>query len=135
MKKLAKGILCMVLATVLVTSNYSYADAANDSMTYSELMEEEKVEKGAADNVDVEAEEIFGSEKATTTIDSSTKKSNTETKQNNSKQSVKNETVKEVPKTGMEDTPVYLPILLLVFAVGAAVCAGVKFVGAKRIKN
>ena len=80
MRKLAKGMACMALALSLVAVNGSNVIAANKSMTYSDLMEEEVIEKGATDNVDVEAEEIFGSEKATTTIDSNTKKSDSKSK-------------------------------------------------------
>lgn len=143
MRKLAKGMACMALALSLVAVNGSNVIAANKSMTYSDLMEEEVIEKGATDNVDVEAEEIFGSEKATTTIDSNTKKSDSKSKKEASNKtsdktlnkSTQKETVKEVPKTGMEDTPLYLPVVFLVFAFVAAVCAGVKIVGAKKIRN
>ena len=143
MRKLAKGMACMALALSLVAVNGSNVIAANKSMTYSDLMEEEVIEKGATDNVDVEAEEIFGSEKATTTIDSNTKKSDSKSKKEASNKtsdktlnkSTQKETVKEVPKTGMEDTPLYLPVVFLVFAFVAAVCAGVKIVGAKRIRD
>lgn len=143
MRKLAKGMACMALALSLVAVNGSNVIAANKSMTYSDLMEEEVIEKGATDNVDVEAEEIFGSEKATTTIDSNTKKSDSmskkeasnKTSDKTSNKSTQKETVKEVPKTGMEDTPLYLPVMFLVFAFVAAVCAGVKIVGAKRIRD
>lgn len=143
MRKLAKGMACMALALSLVAVNGSNVIAANKSMTYSDLMEEEVIEKGATDNVDVEAEEIFGSEKATTTIDSNTKKSDSKSKKEasnktsdkTSNKSTQKETVKEVPKTGMEDTPLYLPVMFLVFAFVAAVCAGVKIVGAKRIRD
>ena len=143
MRKLAKGMACMALALSLMAVNGSNVIAANKSMTYSDLMEEEVIEKGATDNVDVEAEEIFGSEKATTTIDSNTKKSDSKSKKEASNKtsdktlnkSTQKETVKEVPKTGMEDTPLYLPVVFLVFAFVAAVCAGVKIVGAKRIRD
>ena len=143
MRKLAKGMACMALALSLVAVNGSNVIAANKSMTYSDLMEEEVIEKGATDNVDVEAEEIFGSEKATTTIDSNTKKSDSKSKKEasnktsdkTSNKSTQKETVKEVPKTGMEDTPLYLPVMFLIFAFVAAVCAGVKIVGAKRIRD
>ena len=143
MRKLAKGMACMALALSLVAVNGSNVIAANKSMTYSDLMEEEVIEKGATDNVDVEAEEIFGSEKATTTIDSNTKKSDSKSKKEasnktsdkTSNKSTQKETVKDVPKTGMEDTPLYLPVMFLVFAFVAAVCAGVKIVGAKRIRD
>ena len=143
MRKLAKGMACMALALSLVAVNGSNVIAANKSMTYSDLMEEEVIEKGATDNVDVEAEEIFGSEKATTTIDSNTKKSDSKSKKEasnktsdkTSNKSTQKETVKEVPKTVMEDTPLYLPVMFLVFAFVAAVCAGVKIVGAKRIRD
>lgn len=143
MRKLAKGMACMALALSLMAVNGSNVIAANKSMTYSDLMEEEVIEKGATDNVDVEAEEIFGSEKATTTIDSNTKKSDSKSKKEASNKtsdktlnkSTQKETVKEVPKTGMEDTPLYLPVVFLVFAFVAAVCAGVKIVGAKKIRN
>ena len=143
MRKLAKGMACMALALSLVAVNGSNVIAANKSMTYSDLMEEEVIEKGATDNVDVEAEEIFGSEKATTTIDSNTKKRDSKSKKEasnktsdkTSNKSTQKETVKEVPKTGMEDTPLYLPVMFLVFAFVAAVCAGVKIVGAKRIRD
>ncbi|MCI8307227.1 MAG: hypothetical protein HFH14_04170 [Lachnospiraceae bacterium] len=135
MKKIVKRVLGATLAASIVMLNCGNVMAADKSVSYSELMADEEVHSGADDNIDIEAEEIFGVEKATTNIDSSSKKSdNSDSKKTSKSETTAKKTTKadDTPKTGLEETPAYIPILFLSAAAAAMLVAGVNIFGRKR---
>lgn len=136
MKKMVKRIVCMALAAAVITINCSNAIAADKSASYSDLMTSEKAGAEADDNVDVEAEVIFGADKASTEIDSNSKKTDKSDSEKASssgtKASSKSTKPDNTPKTGIEETPLYMPVLLMLAAVAAMIMAGVNIVGRKR---
>ena len=128
MKRIVKQIICLSLVVVFMLVNCINvsAEKKDKDVSYSEIMAgegETKAEGGA--NIDIEAEEIFGGGTASTEIDGSTKK--TEKADKNA--------VDETPKTGMEDTSVYVPLALLLIAAVAITIVGVNRFGRKRYKS
>lgn len=135
MKRIVKQLICMSLAVMIMFANcVNIAAAKKDKdVSYSEIMADE-VETGAAndkksENIDVEAEEIFGGGTASTTIDSSTKKQDTSKKDNDKT------AVDDTPKTGIEDTSIFIPVALLLVAAVAMAIAGVNKFGRKRFNT
>lgn len=135
MKKNVKKALCATLAASIVMLNCGNVMAADKSVSYSELMAAEEVHSGADNNIDIEAEEIFGAEKATTTIDSNSKKTDNSASKKTSKSdnsAAKSSKADDTPKTGLEETPLYIPVLLVLAATAAMGIAGVNIIGRKR---
>lgn len=134
MKKNVKKALCATLAASIVMLNCGNVMAADKSVSYSELMAAEEVHSGADNNIDIEAEEIFGAEKATTTIDSNSKKTDNSASKKTSKSdsAAKSSKADDTPKTGLEETPLYIPVLLVLAAAAAMGIAGVNIIGRKR---
>lgn len=140
MKKMVKRVLCAALAAAVVMLNCGNVMASDKSVSLSDLMASDEVKSGAEDNVDIEAEEIFGAEKATTTIDSNSKrssssdskKSSSSSKSSSSKTTSTSAKADNTPKTGIEETPLYMPVLLMLAAAAAMIIAGVNIFGKKR---
>lgn len=74
MKKIVRKALCATLAASVLMLNCQGITAADTSVSYSDVMADGEVHSGSDNNIDIEAEEIFGAEKATTKIDSNSKK-------------------------------------------------------------
>jgi len=126
MKRFVKQIICTALIGAFLFTNCISVTAADKDVSYSEIMADE-IEAGATANIDIEAEEIFGGEKASTNIDSSTKKTD---KKADKKADATG--VDDTPKTGIEDTSIFAPIALLFVAAVALAVAGVIRFGRKR---
>lgn len=126
MKKMVKRVICAALAASVVMLNCGNVMASDKSVSFSDLMASDEVKSGAEDNIDIEADEIFGAEKATATIDSNSKKSSS------SKTTSASAKADNTPKTGIEDTPLYMPVLLMLAAAAAMIIAGVNIFGKKR---
>lgn len=135
MKKIVRKALCATLAASVLMLNCQGITAADTSVSYSDVMADGEVHSGSDNNIDIEAEEIFGAEKATTKIDSNSKKTDDSASKKTSKSdSAAKKTVKadNTPKTGIEETPLYIPVLLALAAAVAMVMAGVNIVGRKK---
>ena len=129
MNRLIKKVVCVTLMGAFLFTNCVSISAADKDVSYSEIMADE-IEAGATTNIDIEAEEIFGGEKASTNINSNTKKTDSSAKTTGKKSDKTG--VDDTPKTGMEDTSILVPVALLFVAAVALAVAGVSRFGRKR---
>lgn len=123
--KKALGALCVLSLTFTLCTVTADAKKTDDysSVTMSDI------KAGAEGDKTVEAETIFGSEKASTNIDVNSK-SSSGSKKNSSNAPKK---LDSTPKTGIEDIPLYVPVLLTIASLAGITVLGVSIFGKRTL--
>lgn len=135
MKRIIKKTLGAVCVLSLACSLFTVTADAKKTDDYSSVTMSD-IEAGAEGDKTVEAETIFGNEKVSTNIDvnsksdTSAKKSSSSSKKNSSNAPKK---LDSTPKTGIDDIPVYVPILLAIMSLAGIAVLGVSIIGKRTL--